>query len=81
MLGPINPPGFAPTGRKVDFDGFDLMEFRDGKLCHCVTRFDGINLVQQLGLLPPTPDLGTAKARIGVLAQRFVAWFVRRSSR
>ena len=81
MLGPLDPPGFAPTGRRFEIDGFDLMEFHDGKLCHCITRFDGINLVQQLGLLPPAPDLGAAKARIGVFVQRFAAWFIRRSSR
>ena len=81
MLGPLDPPGFAPTGRRFEINGFDLMEFRDGKLCHCITRFDGMHLAQQLGFLPPKPVSGTLKARIGVLVQRFVAWFVRRSSR
>ena len=81
MLGPLDPPGFAPTGRTFEIDGFDLMEFRDGKLCHCITRFDGMHLAQQLGFLPRNPVSGTLKARIGVSVQRFVAWFVRRSSR
>lgn len=81
MLGPLDPPGFAPTGRRFEIDGFDLMEFRDGKLCHCITRFDGMGLAQQLGFFPHNPVSGTLKGRIGVFAQRFVAWFVRRSSR
>jgi len=81
MLGPLDPPGFAPTGRSIEIDGFDLMEFRDGKLCHCITRFDGMHLAQQLGLLPHNPVSGTLKARIAVLLQRFVAWFIRKSSR
>lgn len=81
MLGSLDPPGFAPTGRMFEINGFDHMEFRDGKLCHCITRFDGIHLAQQLGLLPTTPESGTLKARIGVLVQRFVACFVRMSSR
>ena len=59
MLGPLDPPGFAPTGRKFEIDGFDLMEFRDGKLCRCITRFDGVNLAQQLGFLPRNPVSGT----------------------
>ena len=81
MLGPLYPPGFAPTGRRFEINGFDLMEFRDGKLCHCITRFDGIHLAQQIGFLPPKPDSGTLKARIAVLLQRFVACFIRRSTR
>ena len=79
MLGPLDSPGFAPTGRRFEIDGFDLMEFRDGKLCRCITRFDGINLAQQLGFLPPVS--GTLNARIVLLVQRLVAWFIRRSSR
>ena len=81
MLGPLDPPGFAPTGRRFEIDGFDLMEFREGKLCHCITRFDGLHLAQQLGFLPHKPIPGTLKARIAVFVQRFVAWFIRRSSR
>ena len=30
--GPIDPPGIAPTGKHVTFEGFDLHEYRDGKV-------------------------------------------------
>ena len=79
-LGPY-PPGFAPTGRRFEVDGVDIIEFQDEKVHHCITRFDGITLAEQLGLLPPRLVAGQRKTRVAILFQRLVAWYLRRFSR
>jgi steroid delta-isomerase-like uncharacterized protein len=50
--GPIDPPGFAPTGKRVEFDGMTFMEFRDGRLSRLSFVFDMADVLRQLGLLP-----------------------------
>jgi predicted ester cyclase len=52
MIGPLQP-GFAPTGRKFSMDGLEMIEFRNSKIYQCITRIDGIDVAQQIGLLPP----------------------------
>ena len=32
FTGPLIPPGLAPTGTRIAFDGFDLQEYRDGRV-------------------------------------------------
>jgi len=81
MLGPVYPPGFAPTGRRLGIDGVDLVEFRNGRMCRIVTRFDGIAMAQQIGLLPPRPVPGSWKGWVTVFVQRLIAWYLRRSTR
>ena len=51
--GLIDPPGFAPTGRAVAFEGVDLHEYRDGRLARLRIAFDMMDISRQLGLLPP----------------------------
>jgi hypothetical protein len=46
------PPAFAPTGRRVDIEGVDLYELRDGLISHWTIVYDLYGLLQQLGLLP-----------------------------
>jgi hypothetical protein len=46
FLGPMDPPGFAPTGRRVRCDGVDFWRFQDG-LCAAVRRCAN-------ELMPPT---------------------------
>jgi len=33
LAGLLEPPGFAPTGRRWELDGGDFYEFRDGRVC------------------------------------------------
>lgn len=80
MLGPLDPPGFAPTGRLVEIEGIDLVEVRDGLLSRIVTRFDGLRLAEQVGLLPARPRPGSAAERLLVRIQRVVAFFQRRGA-
>jgi len=52
--GPFDPPGLAPTGKRVEFEGADFYEFRDGKLIRERSVFDMADVMRQLGVLPPT---------------------------
>lgn len=75
--GYLDPPGFAPTGRRVQFDGLDYIQFRGDLIAHVETRFDPAQPIEQLlgiGLRPPA---GSLRERIAVLAQRAVAWWIR----
>jgi steroid delta-isomerase-like uncharacterized protein len=78
MLGPMNPPGFAPTGRSIELEGVDLLEIRDG-LCSAYTGFfDAQSVAQQIGAAPAT---GSRAERIAVGFQRLLAEVERRRSR
>jgi steroid delta-isomerase-like uncharacterized protein len=50
--GPIDPPGFAPTGRTIDVEGVDLWELRDGRIARYRAFYDFNALAVQLGLAP-----------------------------
>ena len=50
--GPIDPPGFAPTGRTIDVEGVDLWEMRDGRIARYRAFYDFNALAVQLGLAP-----------------------------
>jgi steroid delta-isomerase-like uncharacterized protein len=69
MLGPVDP-GFAPTGRRIEADGVDLLELRDGLVCNYVGFFDGRGMGQQIGVLPAT---GSRAERLAVRLQRLGA--------
>jgi steroid delta-isomerase-like uncharacterized protein len=50
--GPIDPPGLAPTGKRMEFEGADFHEYRDGKLARLQIVFDMARAMRQLGALP-----------------------------
>lgn len=70
MTGPIDPPGYAPTGKKASVLGVCLYEFQDGLLAHHTIVYDNMALLQQIGIMP-TADSAPAKLIAGV--QRAVA--------
>jgi steroid delta-isomerase-like uncharacterized protein len=51
-LGPIDPPGLAPTGRRMEIEGGDFHEYREGKLVRLRIVFDMARAMRQLGALP-----------------------------
>jgi steroid delta-isomerase-like uncharacterized protein len=65
--GPIDPPGFAPTGKSVDIRGFDIWQFRDGLIWRYEAIYDFNLIARQLGLVPPPGGLAE---RMLVAAQR-----------
>jgi steroid delta-isomerase-like uncharacterized protein len=52
FTGPLEPPGFSPTGRTCEFEGVDFHEYRDGRLARLRIDFDLMDVSRQLGLLP-----------------------------
>jgi len=67
MTGPVEPEGFAPTGRRMEADGVDLLELRDGLVCSYVGFFDARGMAQQIGVMPAR---GSRAERIAVTLQR-----------
>ena len=65
--GPIDPPGFAPTGKRIEFDGADFHEYRDGRVCRLRIVLDMMDLGRQLGTLPKA---GSPMEKAGAAAQR-----------
>ena len=70
FTGPLDPPGFAPTGARLEIDGFDLQEYRDGRVCRLRIVTDMMEASRQLGLMPPhgsrVEKAGAAAQRLGV---------------
>ena len=50
--GPIDPPGFAATGKPIVLDGVDHWWFRDGLVERYRADYDSTGLMRQLGLVP-----------------------------
>ena len=61
--GRIDPPGISPTGRHVTFEGFDLHEYRDGRVSRLWICFDMAAIARDLGVLPP---IGSRAERLTV---------------
>jgi steroid delta-isomerase-like uncharacterized protein len=70
FLGPLDPPGFAPTGRPVRVDGVDLCRFDDGLLRSLQMIYDGNAVAVQAGLVPAP---GSRAERLMVAGQRLAA--------
>ncbi len=75
--GPLDPPGFAPTGRAMQVDGVDLWVMRDGRIAHYRAFYDLNDLSRQLGIAPPP---GSRGERAMVAMQRLQARMMRRRS-
>jgi steroid delta-isomerase-like uncharacterized protein len=70
MLGAMDPPGFAPTGRRIALDGIDLLEITDGLVSAYNGFFDARGVAQQIGALPAP---GSRGERVAVGVQRLLA--------
>ncbi len=74
MTGPLDPPGFAPTGQRVQMSGVDTHWVRNGRLVRVRTVTDVMAVARQIGA---APEPGTMAERAGVLVQRLAAWRLR----
>jgi steroid delta-isomerase-like uncharacterized protein len=72
--GPLDPPGFAPTGRRMKVDGIDVWHMRDGRIADYRAFYDMNDVARQLGLLP---EPGSRAERMTVALQRLQARFQR----
>jgi steroid delta-isomerase-like uncharacterized protein len=75
MRGPMEPPGFAPTGRAMHVEGVDLWTLRDGRIARYRAYYDTMDLARQLGIMPP-PGGRAEKATVAL--QRLQARLQRR---
>jgi steroid delta-isomerase-like uncharacterized protein len=69
FTGLLDPPGFAPTGRRWEADGADFQEYRDGRICKLRVVVDMMSISRQLGLMPAP---GSRGERAMAAAQRSV---------
>jgi steroid delta-isomerase-like uncharacterized protein len=73
--GPLDPPGLAPTGKALTFDGADFHEYRDGKVARLRIVFDMAGAMRQLGVLP---EPGAREERLMAKAANVRGRFSRR---
>ncbi|MYR08542.1 hypothetical protein GTV32_20515 [Gordonia sp. SID5947] len=65
--GPLDPPGLAPTGKDVEFDVREIIEFRGGLASHVRVSTDMAEFARQIGALPARGSVGE---RAGARMQR-----------
>jgi steroid delta-isomerase-like uncharacterized protein len=56
--GPIDPPGFAATGRRMRVDGVDRWSMRGGRIADYRAFYDMNDLARQLGIVPAPGSVG-----------------------
>jgi steroid delta-isomerase-like uncharacterized protein len=68
--GSLDPPGFAPTGKRIEFEGADFHEYREGRVSRLRIVFDMMDVGRQIGTLPkagsPVEKAGAAAQRLGM---------------
>jgi steroid delta-isomerase-like uncharacterized protein len=78
MSGPLDPPGFAPTGRSMEIEGVDLWTMRDGRIARYRAFYDMNEVARQLRIAPAS---GSRAERAMVRLQRVQASLMRRRRR
>jgi predicted ester cyclase len=69
----LDPPGFAPTYRKVELQGVDLLDFREDKISRIETLFNPLPAAEQVLSLRLLPRPDSAWEKVLVYLQRVVA--------
>ena len=70
LTGPFDPPGYAPTGDRIELDGVDVFELRDGKIARLSTVYDAMEIGRAIGLIPAR---GSRAERMGAKLQGLMA--------
>jgi ketosteroid isomerase-like protein len=73
----LEPPGYAPTGRRAEFEGVDLLEFEGERIRRILTAFDPLPAAEQLLGMRLRPMRGTWRGFLAVRVQRVLAWLAR----
>ncbi len=68
--GPLDPPGFAPTGRAIDVHGMDLVRMEDGRIADYRAFYDMQGLAQPARARPAARLARAARARGTAAARR-----------
>jgi predicted ester cyclase len=74
MTGPLQPPGFAPTGGHLAFETAEFSQFQDGLLARHTVVMDMLAVARQIHAVPPA---GTVGDRVGVWMQHVAAFWAR----
>ncbi len=69
----LEPPGYAPTGRRANVEGVDVLDIRDGRVARILTAFDVLSAAEQLLGMKLRPAPGTWRGSIAVAVQRALA--------
>jgi steroid delta-isomerase-like uncharacterized protein len=78
---PLDPPGYAPTGRRVDIEGVDVLDLEDGQVKRILTAFDVLPAAEQLLGMRLRPSPGSWRGWVAVRVQRLLAWRARSTGR
>jgi hypothetical protein len=78
-LGPLDPPGFAPTGQAFELQGADLWELdrSERRLRRVVSYYDGLGFARSVGIIPRPESVAE---RLTVRLQRLQARGQRRKA-
>ncbi|MDH6279734.1 ester cyclase [Prescottella agglutinans] len=68
-LGPTAPSGIPATGKRLEFEGAEFHEYRDGKIARLRVVFDINDLAMQLGVVPKQGSM-VQKMLVGMLKLR-----------
>ena len=77
LLGPLDPPGFAPTNQRIEVVGSEVFEYRSGQICAATVRWDMADVARQIGA---APALGSRGERLAVRLQRLTARRLRKEA-
>ena len=72
-LHPLEPLGYAPTGRRANIEGVDVLDIRDGQVARILTAFDVLSAVEQLLGMKLRPSPGTWRGMFAITVQRMLA--------
>ena len=75
MTGPLDPPGFAPTGARIEFETAEFSELDAERLVRHRVVLDMLGLARQIGAVPAA---GSFAERANVWVQHLAAWRSRR---
>ncbi len=75
MTGPMDSPGFGPTGSRVEFETAEFSRFDGGLLARHTVVLDRLALARQIGAVPKA---GGFAERVNVFFQRLAARRARR---
>jgi predicted ester cyclase len=78
MTGPMEPPGFAPTGGPVKFETAEFSHIDGDLLARHTVVLDRLALARQIRAVPRA---GSVAERVNVWLQRLAAWRARRRAR
>ncbi|MHC5038610.1 MAG: ester cyclase [Planctomycetota bacterium] len=73
----LRPLGYAPTGRRLEIEGIDMLDLEEGRVKRILTAFDPLPAAEQLLCLRLRPTPGTWRAWLAVRVQRILAWRAR----